>query len=143
MNPDITYILNFEATQKERIIASLKEFCINTDEDNFDAALISADCSISFFVDTEETTKWYYELYENSRRIKGKIIIGIIGLWIEEKKDEIIFEFWAPASSTGKACLTSKNLYTAFVKLLESNNGFEIKLDHADGFIETIYMNPR
>lgn len=34
MNPDISYIFNFEKSQKKQAIESLKEFCINTQENN-------------------------------------------------------------------------------------------------------------
>jgi hypothetical protein len=142
MNPDISYMINFESSRKEQVIESLKKFCINTQEDSFNSALISDNSYLSFIVCNEEALNWYYESYEHSRRIKGKIVIGNILLWIREKQNECIFEFWATTSSTGKACLVSRNLFNEFIKLLEVNNGFEIKLDHSNGFIETKYINP-
>lgn len=139
MNPDISYILNFEKSRKQQAIESLREFCINTEQNSFDSALITDDCSISFIVDFEEPLNWYYESYEYSRQIQRKIVISRIQLWIKEEQNETIFQFWAPASSTGRACLNSKHLLKEFIKLLENNDGFEIKLDYSDGFIETIY----
>ena len=141
MNPDISYIFNFEKSRKKQAIESLKEFCINTEENNFNPALISDDCSISFIIDFEESLNWYYKSHEHSRRIKGKIVIDSIQLWIRGVENETIFEFWAPAPSTGKACLASKNLYNAFIRFLENNNGAEVRLDQSNGFIETIYTN--
>lgn len=142
MNPDISYIFDFEKSRKKQAIESLKEFCINTEEGNYNPALISDGCFISFIVDIEEPLNWYYESHEHSRRIKGKIVIDSIQLWIRGMQNETIFEFWPPASSTGKACLASKNLYNAFIRFLENNNGAQVKLDHSNGFIETIYTNP-
>ena len=142
MNPDISYIINFESSRKEQVIESLKKFCINTQEDSFNSAFISDNSSLSFIVDIEDALKWYYESYEDSRRIKGKIVIGGIQLWIRKKQNECILEFWAPTSSSRKACLDSRNLLDEFIKLLEVNNGFEIKIDHSNGFIETKYINP-
>lgn len=139
MNPDISYILRFEKTSKDRLIEALKDFCINTEENNFDPALISDDCSISFVLNMEHALNWYHETHETSRQVKGKIVIGIMQLWIREMQNEIIFEFWAPSSTIGKACLASKNLVNEFIQLVENNHGLEIKLDHSNGLIETIY----
>lgn len=138
MKTDISLILHFKSAEKARIISSLAAFCVNTTSDRFDPDLIGDDCSVDFVLDKEETTDWYYDLYENSRRIGGKILIGAIQLWITESRDEIRFEFWAPASSTGKACLDSDNLRNELFRLVRENKGFKVQLDHGDGFIQTV-----
>lgn len=138
MKTDSSFILHFESAERARIIASLAAFCVNTDSGQFDPDLISDDCSLSFVLDREETTDWYYDVYESSRRIGEKILIGDIQLWIAESRDEIRFEFWAPASATGKACLDSVNLREELFKLVRENKGYKVQLDHGDGFIETI-----
>ena len=62
MSPDISYILNFEKVRKEQVIESLGKFCINTEDSNFDVALISEDCAVKFIVDIEESLNCFYDL---------------------------------------------------------------------------------
>lgn len=138
MKTDITFLLTFDPSEKEQVIASLAVFCVNTPSDTFDADLISDDCSVNFVLDREEETNWYYDLYASSRSVPGKVTIGTIQLWIKENRDEIRLEFWAPASSTGKACLDSNNLRNEFIRLLRENKGSSLQLDQSDGFVETL-----
>ncbi|MNJ91808.1 hypothetical protein D3C87_94630 [compost metagenome] len=138
MKTDISFLLYFESTERARIIASLASFCVNTASGQFDPDLIHDDCSVSFVLDREATTDWYYDWYESSRIIGEKILIGSIQLWITESRDEICFEFWANTSSNGKACLDSTNLRNELFKLARENKGFKVQLDHGNGFVEVL-----
>lgn len=142
MSSDISYIARIPKHLKGLAIGELKNFCINTDDFEFDSNQISTDCMISFLIEEEEATKWFKDEYGFSNSIPGKTVLGNIQLWIKDVEGFCDFEFWALSSSLGRACLDSKALKGHLLDFVKKMEGQSLEIDYSNGFIETIFEKP-
>ena len=139
---DIAFELTFDKDAKPAVIAALSEFCCNVDGDNFDPALITDNCQISFIIKNQPEFADYYHFFRPSSRLLGKISVGVIYLYIGELTDKIVFRFWPATKRMGQMCMLSTDLRDQFINLINEYEGYDLMLDYGDGHLECLHSNP-
>jgi len=140
MTPDINIKISFDSKNKNNAIEALKSFCVNTDKNTFDSNLITEKCNICFLIDEEDSTLWFRNLYEYSRVIDTKLLIGILSLNIYDYSDGTSeFDFWPVFGHGGKVCLDSKVLNNHFIDLLKKINGYNVVIYEDGAYSKTLY----
>ena len=142
MKPDYSFELRFPINSRVAVIKSLGRFCINTSDDTFDPEFVTDDCSLCFVVSNQENFVDYYQYYYPIDKYPGKVWIGLIDLWIRLRDDYCEFTFWPVTKRMGELCLLSTDLLNAFQQLIIDHKGYEVFLDHGNGYLEPLFENP-